>query len=113
MEVKVQLENKDIGYVREGMTAEVKIHTFPFTRYGVVEGEVVTVSDDTVIDKKKGLVYITRIKMAKNTILANGRDVNLSPGKAVTAEVQTDKRKLIEFFLAPLIRSGKESLRER
>lgn len=113
LEVEVFLENKDIGFVREGMSAEIKIHTFPFTKYGVIHGEVMTVSDDAIVDEKRGLIYGMRLKMAKNTILVDGKDVKLKPGMAVTAEVQTGERRIIEFFLAPLLRYGQEGLRER
>lgn len=51
--------------------------------------------------------------MAKNTITVNGKDINLMPGMAVTAEVKTGKRRIIEFFLAPLLRAKNESIRER
>src|SRR5690606_6852028 len=63
LEVEVFLENKDIGFVREGMLAEIKIHTFPFTKYGVIQGEVTTVSDDAIVDEKRGLIYGMQLRM--------------------------------------------------
>jgi type I secretion membrane fusion protein, HlyD family len=113
LEVEVFLENKDIGFVHEGMSAEIKIHTYPFIKYGVIDGEVTTVSDDATVDEQRGLIYGMRLRMSKNTLLVNGKDVKLMPGMAVTAEVQTGKRRIIEFFMAPLLRHGKEGLRER
>lgn len=113
LEVEVFLENIDVGFVKEGMPAEVKIHTFPFTKYGVVDGEVISVSDDAIVDEKKGLIYAIRIKMKRNTLDVSGTDIQLIPGMAVTAEMKTDTRRLIEFVASPLIRYRKESLRER
>lgn len=113
LEVEVFLENKDIGFVRDGMSAEIKIHTFPFTKYGVIHGEVTTVSNDAIVDEKRGLIYGMQLRMADNTIMVDGKEVMLKPGMAVTAEVQTGKRRIIEFFLAPLLRYGQEGLRER
>lgn len=113
LEVEVFLENKDIGFVHEGMPAEIKIHTFPFTKYGVIDAEVTTVSDDATVDEKRGLIYRMQLRMAKNTLWVEGKEVKLQPGMAVTAEVQTGERRIIEFFLAPLLRHGQESLRER
>lgn len=111
--VEAFLENKDIGFVAEGMAAEIKVHTFPFTTYGVIEADVHLVSDDATVDKQRGLIYGMQLAMAKRTIQVNGKPVKLMPGMAVTAEVQTGKRRLIEFFLAPLLRHKKESVRER
>jgi len=113
LEVEVFLENKDIGFVQKGMEAEVKIHTFPFTKYGVIEGEVTSVSNDATADEQRGLIYGMHLLMKKNTISIGNREVRLMPGMAVTVEVKTGTRRIIEFFLAPLIKHGKESLRER
>ena len=113
LEVEVILENKDIGFVEEGMPTEIKIHTFPFTKYGVIDGKVIAVSSDASIDEKRGLTYAMRLRMASNSIMVNGKRVKLIPGMAVTAEVQTGKRRIVEFFLAPLLRHSEESLRER
>lgn len=113
LEVEVFLENKDIGFVHEDMSAEIKIHTFPFTKYGVIDAEVINVSDDAIVDEQRGLIYSMQLQLARNTIWVEGKEVRLMPGMAVTAEVKTGKRRIIEFFLAPLLRHSEESLRER
>lgn len=113
LEVEVTLENKDIGFVFENMPAEIKIHTFPFTKYGVIEAEVSNVSGDATLDEQKGLIYRMQLRMEKNTILVKGKEVQLMPGMAVTAEVQIGRRRIIEYFLSPLLRHKEESIRER
>ena len=113
LEVEVFLENKDIGFVHESMPAEIKIHTFPFTKYGVIDAEIANVSNDAIVDEQRGLIYSMHLQMAKNTLAVNGKDIKLMPGMAVTAEVKTGTRRIIEFFLAPLLRYRKEGLRER
>lgn len=113
LEVEAFISNQDIGYVRQGQNAEVKIQTFPFTKYGIIEAVVANVADDATVDEKLGLIYRTRLVLDKNTIRVDGRDVQLMPGMSVTAEIATDQRRLIEFFLAPLLRMQDESLRER
>jgi hemolysin D len=111
--VEVFLENKDIGFVEKSMPAEVKIHTFPFTKYGVIEAEVETISDDAIFDEKRGFTYSMLLAMQEKSIAVEGRAVRLMPGMEVTAEIKTGERRLIEYFLAPLMRHGQESLRER
>jgi hemolysin D len=113
LEVEVLLENNDIGFVQEGMPAEIKIHTFPFTKYGVIDAEVTNVSDDATVDEQRGLICRMQLRMAKNTLWVEAREVKLQPGMAVTAEVQTGERRMIELFLAPLLRYKDESIRER
>jgi hemolysin D len=111
--VEAWLPNQDIGFVREGQEAEIKIHTFPFTKYGVIDAEVLNISTDAIADEKLGLIYKVKLKMAKNTLWVDGREVRLIPGMAVTAEVQTGQRRIIEYVSAPLLRYKQESVRER
>lgn len=113
LEVEAFLENKDIGFVRPGQEAEVKIETFQYTKYGTVHAKVISVSHDAINDEKRGLVYSTRIKMDKGIIDVDGTPVNLSPGMAVSVEIKTGKRRVIEYFFAPLIQHAQESMRER
>jgi hemolysin D len=113
LEVEAQVLNKDIGFVEVGQPAEVKLETFPFTRYGIIEGTVIDVSSDAVQDEKLGFIYPTRVALAKATMEVNGKTVNLAPGMTATIEIKTGTRRAIEFILAPLLRYGQESLRER
>ena len=84
-----------------------------FTKYGIIHGSVVSVSNDAINDEKLGLIYSTRVRMSKRTMEVEGKLVNLTPGMAVTVEVKTGKRRLIEYFLSPLLRARQESMRER
>ncbi|WP_152222308.1 HlyD family type I secretion periplasmic adaptor subunit [Pseudomonas sp. SCB32] len=113
VEVEAMLENKDIGFVRPGQEVEIKVETFTFTKYGVVHGRVISISDDAIEDEKRGLLYSMRIQLGQNHIRVGDRDIPLTPGMAVSAEVKTDKRKVIEYFLSPLKQYVDESLVER
>ncbi|WP_323123332.1 HlyD family type I secretion periplasmic adaptor subunit [Burkholderia alba] len=113
LEVAANIENKDIGFVKVGQPAIVKIEAFPYTRYGYLKGTVETVSNDAVQDNKRGLTFVARIRLSTNRIRANDTWINLTPGMAVTAEIKTGKRSVAHYFLDPVIQTGQESLRER
>lgn len=113
LEVEAFVPNKDIGFVRYGQAVEVKVETFAFTKYGTIEGEIVHLSSDAIQDERMGLVFGARVRLAQDHIDIDGRPVRLSPGMAVTVEVKTGKRRLIEYFLGPLLQYSNESLRER
>jgi len=113
LEVEAMLPNKDIGFVNPGQAAEVKVETFPFTKYGTLRGTITQVSPDAIQDEKLGLIYATRVKLAKDTLQVENKTVRLTPGMAVTVEVKTGKRRVIEYFLSPLMQVTSESLRER
>jgi len=80
LEVEAFLDNKDIGFVKAGQEAEVKIETFQYTKYGTIHAKVMSVSHDAINDEKRGLIYSTRVKMDKAAILVDGAEVNLGPG---------------------------------
>ncbi|QEO78808.1 HlyD family type I secretion periplasmic adaptor subunit [Pseudomonas brassicacearum] len=113
VEVEATLENKDVGFVHKGQAVTVKVETYTFTKYGVVDGEVVSISSDAIEDEKRGLIYSVKIRLASNSLSVDGAHLNLEPGMGVTAEVKTDKRRVIEYFLSPLQAHFKESIRER
>ena len=113
LEVEAFFENKDIGFVKAGQEAVVKIETFQYTKYGTLDAQVASVSHDAINDEKRGLIYSSRVRMPKTTLLVDGTEVSLSPGMAVTVEVRTGQRRVIEYFLAPLLQHGSEALRER
>lgn len=113
LEAEVVVLNKDIGFVRDGMPVEIKLETFPFTRYGLLDGEVKQVWRDAIQDEKQGLVYKAVVALKTKQILINDKWVPLAPGMSMQAEIKTGDRRVIDYFLSPLLRYQDESLRER
>lgn len=113
LEVEVSILNKDIGFVSEGQDAEIKLEAFPFTKYGVIDGIIQSIDLDAVQNEDLGLVYPARITIEKSEMTIGDKQIPLNPGMALTAEIKTGKRRLIEFLLSPLLRYKDESLRER
>jgi hemolysin D len=135
LEAEAMISNRDIGFVSPGQQAEVKIDTFNFTRYGLLQGQVTSVSQDAIIREKPGvraassktggalsdtsepegqeLLYSTRIALDRTQMQVEDRLVRLAPGMAVTVEIKTGTRRLIEYLMSPLLRYRHESLRER
>lgn len=113
LEAEVIVLNKDIGFVHEGLPVEVKLETFPFTRYGLVHGTVKEVWHDAIQDEKQGLVYKAVVSLTEKRIRVNDHWQPLTPGMSVQAEIKTGDRRVIDYFLSPLLRYRDESLRER
>ena len=111
--MKRRRANKDVGFVHEGQKVEVKVDSFPFTKYGLIDGEVLKLSADATVDDKLGLIYPVRVLIDRTAMNIDGVEVALKSGMAVSAEIKTGARRLIEFFISPLIRYERDSLRER
>lgn len=111
--VEAGLANKDIGFVRKGQIAEIKLEAFPFMKYGVIHGEISNVSTDAIEHERLGLVFPLKVVMHKGQIVVNGSNIDLQAGMQVTVEVKTGERRIIEFLLAPVLRGLDEGIRER
>ena len=110
--VDAALDNQDIGFVKPGQRAVVKVATYPFQRYGYLEGIVKNISPDAIQDDKKGLIYKAKIKLNDDKS-SKQNQLKLLPGMSVSAEITTGQRRIIEFFLDPLMAKADESLKVR
>ncbi len=113
LEIEAMILNRDIGFIEAGQPVEIKLETFQFTKYGTIHGHVISVSHDAVQDEKQGLVYPARIALDRTSVEVGGRTTSLGSGMAVTVEIKTERRKLIEYLLSPILKYQQESLRER
>lgn len=102
IEIEMLVANKDIGFVKAGQDVVVKIESFPYTRYGYLDGKVQHVSFDAVEDEKLGLVFTGRVALKQHSIRVEDVDIPLNAGMNVTAEVKTGKRRVIDYLLSPL-----------
>ena len=110
--VDAALDNQDVGFVKPGQHVVVKVATYPFQRYGYLEGIVENISPDAIQDDKKGLIYKAKIKLNDDKS-SKQNQLKLLPGMSVSAEITTGQRRIIEFFLDPLMTKADESLKVR
>jgi len=113
LQAEVNILNKDIGFIEVGQEVHLKLESFQFTKYGVLLGKIISIDHDAVHDERLGLIYPSRISLMEDSIMVNDKQVPISAGMSLSAEIKTGKRKLIEFILSPLLRYKNESLRER
>ncbi|MFN7657051.1 MAG: HlyD family efflux transporter periplasmic adaptor subunit, partial [Dolichospermum sp.] len=113
MLLEVKVLNRDIGFINQGMKAKVKIATFPFQEFGVVEGQVLQISPNATIDKELGLVFPTRLKLSKHSLNVRGKEVEFNPGMVANAEIVTRKKSVLTFILEPITRRFSEAFSVR
>lgn len=111
--LEVKVLNRDIGFIREGMRAKVKLATFPFQEFGTINGEVVKVSPNATTDKDLGLVFPTRIKLDKHSINVRGQEVKLTPGMSASGEIVTRQKSVLTFLIEPVTRRFSEAFSVR
>jgi hemolysin D len=131
LEIEAMVSNRDIGFVHTGQAAEIKVDTFNFTRYGLIHGDVLSVSKDAITRDKsqekrndKGaertsgepgqeLNYAARVSLDRTQMQVEDKLVNLTPGMSVTVEIKTGSRKIIGYLFSPVMQYKQEMFRER
>jgi len=133
LEVEAIVENRDIGFVEVGQPAEIKIETFNFTRYGLLHGRVARISHDAVPMETHAaapnsppspasssealppqrLAYVARISLLQTSMQVGSKLIPLEPGEAVTVEIKTGQRSVLDYLLSPLQVYRHDGLRER
>lgn len=133
LEIEAMISNRDIGFVFPGQEVGIKVDTFNFTKYGLLHGTIMSVSQDAIARNaatdttKPGraeagassepngqeYVFAARIALDQSTMNIDGKDVNLNPGMAITAEIKTSSRHVIDYLLSPLQAHAHQALRER
>jgi hemolysin D len=113
LKIRAILANKDVGFVQAGMPVALKIDTYDFQKYGTLKGKVIQVSRDSKDDPKQGPVYTMDVEPIQKQIKVNDEWKTLSTGLSLSAEVKTGKRRIIEFFIYPLIKHLHEGMSVR
>jgi hemolysin D len=113
MQIKAIVENKDIGFITEGMDVAIKIDTFDYQKYGLFKAKVEKISPNAIEDEKLGLVYEVFIKPETTYLEVEGKKRYLTPGMSATAELKVGERRIIEFFIYPLIKYYDEGVSVR
>ncbi len=113
LEVEAQVLNKDIGFININQPVDVKIESFPYTYFGQIKGYVDFISQDAAVNPEGVSTYPVRVTLEENSLKINGEYRMLQPGMAVTVEIKTGIRSLLEYFLSPLQRYKDESLNDR
>jgi len=130
LQVEAWISNRDIGFIHVGQQADIKIATFDFQKYGVINGKVLRISPDagevgvsrqenagstgeaTNIPEKK-YSYRATIELDQDSMMIAGQKIMFTPGMVVTAEVKTGQRRIIQYFLDTFRKYANDSLRER
>lgn len=110
---KVQVKNQDIGFIKKNQNSLIKVDTFIFQKYGSLKGNVKIISHDAIIDKKLGPVYDVVIEPQTTTFNVNGKIEPIKSGMTITTEINVGYRKIIEFFIFPLIKHLDEGMSVR
>jgi hemolysin D len=136
LEIEAYVRNRDIGFVSVGQEAVIKVESFPFTRYGAIHAHVVRIAKDAIPEpdasaiegdparasnasgfaggeRTQNLVFPVVLEPEAATIMVDGVAEPLTSGMAVTVELKTGHRRMLEYLFAPLVEVASKAMRER
>ena len=135
LEVEVVVPNRDVAFINQDQEVEVKVDAYPFSRYGLLKGRVISIAHDaepqanpnesaaigsqrradqsSYIEGSERLTYTVRVSINPETLQLDGKPAPLMSGMSVRAEIKTGTRTILEFLVAPLTEYMHQSLRER
>jgi hemolysin D len=139
LQVEALVANIDVGFIKLGEEAVVKVDAFPFTRFGTLHGKVVQIASAAISEQEakralanatysangapnapasapgqpESFVFPVTVALDETAMKIDNAVIPLTPGMTVTVEIRTDSRRVIDYLLSPLAKTASEALKER
>src|SRR5690606_37155884 len=113
--IEARISPRDIAFIHPGQAATVKITAYDYAIYGSLDGEVTTISPDTIQDEVDPEVYYYRVFVrTRSDKLENkeGKTFAIVPGMIATVDIHTGSKSVLQYLVKPFNRA-REALRER
>jgi HlyD family secretion protein len=115
LQIDADVDTRDISQLRGGDTVRIKVDALPYQKYGTLDGTISAINGDVVeeeMDGHKVKVYKARVDITRNGLRQVPSDFSLIPGMSTICEIKVGKRRLITYFIYPIVRTLDSALRE-
>ncbi|MEM1244383.1 MAG: HlyD family type I secretion periplasmic adaptor subunit [Pseudomonadota bacterium] len=113
LSIKASIKASDIGFIKPGDKALIKVSAFDYARYGGLDAKLVSISADSFADKQGKNFYEVTLVTDKNYIGTNKDKLRIIPGMTVTVNIITGEKSILNYLLSPLQSVQQSALRER
>ena len=136
LQVEALVANMDIGFIKVGQQAAVKLDAFPFNRFGALHGRVIRIASEAVDEQaakrsfanatapanqastsaqgqQESFVFPVTVAIEETAMSVDGASIPLTPGMTASIDIKTDSRRIIDYLLSPLAKTASEAMRER
>lgn len=111
--IEGRVSTRDIGFVSGGQPVDIKVHTYDFSRYGSVPGQVVSTSATTLLDESNTPFYRVRASLSQPYVGLNPASNPVFPGMTVQMDIKTGQKSILQYLLKPFYTAVNEGFRER
>ena len=110
---EVRVKPSDIAFLYPGQDAIVKVTAYDFAIYGSLKGKVVTISPDSMTDKRDNTYYIVRVQTDKKYFGTEAKPLNITPGMTLNVDIITGKKTVLQYILKPILKAKQYMFTER
>lgn len=114
--VEAKIDPKDIAFINPSLKVIVKITAYDFSIYGGLDGKIVEISADSIVDKEskdQKSYYKVVVKTNKNFLEKEGKKLPIIPGMIASVDIVTGQKSILDFLLKPILKTKQDSLHER
>lgn len=113
LRAEVRIATTDVGHVMPGQPVRVKVGTYDFLRYGVLEGKVELVSANSTVDDKGQPYFRGFVTLSRPSLDKGGMKLPVAPGMTVQCDIITDRQSVMRYLLRPVYLAFEQGMRER
>lgn len=110
---EVKVKPSDIAFLYPGQEAIVKVTAYDFAIYGSLKGKVVTISPDSITDKRDNTYYIVRVQTEKKYFGTEEKPLNITPGMTLNVDIITGKKTVMQYILKPILKAKQYMFTEK
>ena len=107
--IEAKIKSSDRAFIWEGQDVSIEITAYDFSRYGLLNGKLISISPDSFEDKNGSIYYIAKINADVNSF---GEELPILPGMVANVNILTGKKTVLEYILKPLKDIRKNALSE-
>lgn len=111
--IAARVKPSDIAFIHSGQSASVRITAYDSSIFGSLQGKVVRVGADSVLDDQKNPYFEVFLETEKNYLGSADKQLSISPGMSADTSIQTGKRTLLEYLLKPVVKTLDKAFQER
>ncbi len=114
--VETKIRPSDVGFVRPGQDATVKVTAYDFSIYGGLDAQVENITADTITSEKGDKTesfYIVRVRTKSSSFGASKKKLPIMPGMVATVHIRTGKKTILNYLLKPIMKAKYDAMRER
>jgi adhesin transport system membrane fusion protein len=111
--VEAMVLPKDIGFIKLGQPARVKVTAYDYAIFGALDGTVKNISADAVPNEKGEAFYMVRIETGAKAIASLDTQLPIQPGMQTQVDIITGKKTILQFLSKPIVAMRENAFRER